>query len=188
MSLSKFTSPFKSAINYFVLAFNLNDMVFILSDERDKDLRLAFKNYQAYLESVKSSFPPSAYALATSDWYFNFNDHRCPHDAWLQNFIVSEIRKEDQPKQIEIKISLLGAYHDQELNFTYLDVSRYLLEGMDLKDGHSDWRYDEFRLSDSGKVIHEIEWCKMEDTGRFLIEASDVIFEAKEIKLRVSND
>jgi hypothetical protein len=57
-------------------------MVFILSaDGRDEDVVGAFRRYQDYLQSLKDGFPPSAYALATSDWYFNFNDHRCPHGS-----------------------------------------------------------------------------------------------------------
>ena len=41
--------------------------------------------------------------------------------------------------------------------------------------GHQDWRYDEFRVTDQGHVLHEIEWNGFLETGRWLIEASDVI-------------
>jgi hypothetical protein len=39
---------------------------------------------------------------------------------------------------------------------------------------HRDWRYDEFRLSAAGHVLHEIEWAGPSSTSRWLIEASDV--------------
>ena len=35
-------------------------------------------------------------------------------------------------------------------------------------------RFDEFRLSASGHVIHEIEWCGARDTTRWLIESSNI--------------
>ena len=60
-------------------------MAFILAaDGRDDDVVNAFRRYQDYLQSLRDTFAPSAFALATSEWYFNFNDHRCPHDAWLE--------------------------------------------------------------------------------------------------------
>jgi hypothetical protein len=66
-------------------------MVFILSaDGRHEDVVGAFRHYRDYLESARDRFPPSAYALVSSDWYFDFTDHRCPHDAWLETLILSE--------------------------------------------------------------------------------------------------
>jgi len=60
-------------------------MTFLLtSDGRERDVVSAFRRYREYLKSQRSAFPPSAYALATSDWYFDPQDHRCPHDAWLE--------------------------------------------------------------------------------------------------------
>ena len=54
-------------------------MAFILAaDGRYADVVGAFRRYQEYLQSLRDVFPPSAFTLATSDWYFNFNDHRCP--------------------------------------------------------------------------------------------------------------
>jgi len=42
--------------------------------------------------------------------------------------------------------------------------------------GHGDGRYDEFRVTQGGRLIHEIEWAAVSETGRWLIEASDVAF------------
>jgi hypothetical protein len=55
-------------------------------------------------------------------------------------------------------------------------VFSYRLDAWDGELGHKDWRYDELRLSDQNTLIHEIEWCGMRDTGRWLIEASDLEF------------
>ena len=43
------------------------------------------------------------------------------------------------------------------------------------KNLFADWRYDEFRLSPAGHVLHEIEWAGAPSVeARWLIEASDV--------------
>jgi hypothetical protein len=66
-------------------------MAFILArDGRDADVVGTFARYREYLASLRGSFPASAHALATSDWYFNFRDHRCPHDAWLESLSLTE--------------------------------------------------------------------------------------------------
>lgn len=57
-------------------------MAFILDAERDAG---AFARYAAYLEAQCAQFPPLAYELATSDWYFDARDNRCPHDGWLES-------------------------------------------------------------------------------------------------------
>lgn len=48
---------------------------------------------------------------------------------------------------------------------------------LDSGKGAGDWRYDEFRLADDGRVIHEIEWSSGYGRGAsWLIEAADVQF------------
>jgi len=64
-------------------------MAYYLSNERNKDVREAYRRYQEYLRQNKDEFPPSAFALATAEWYQNPNDHRCPHDGWLENLVIS---------------------------------------------------------------------------------------------------
>ena len=69
-------------------------MTFVLDAQRRgsvADMRAHFERYQAYLERHRASFPPGALSLATAPWYFDFTDHHCPHDAWLQEFILSEL-------------------------------------------------------------------------------------------------
>jgi hypothetical protein len=47
---------------------------------------------------------------------------------------------------------------------------------MSLEGGHRDWRYDEFRVNEEGRLVHEIEWGGRKDTGSWLIVASDIEF------------
>lgn len=157
-------------------------VAFILGEQRDGDFdrsKQLWADYQSYLRERESVFPPGAYALATSDWYFGFDDHRAPHDAWLEWFKVEEIGTGDRSatRHVSLRIRLLSAYHDRYMEFFYPVVYSYELGKPRGHNGHFDWRYDEFRLSESGNLIHEIEWAGgHEYDARWLIEASDVEF------------
>ena len=150
-------------------------MSFILSNQRDEDFGDGWQRYQDYLQSVRSRFPTSAFALATSDWYFGFADPRAPHDAHLRKITVSETQPEepDAFPSIAIRIQLSSA-HEGIIEFYYPQVFRYSLVCGGSHYFHSDWRYDEFRLSDDDHVLHEIEWWHAGESGRWLIESSDV--------------
>lgn len=154
-------------------------MTYVLAaDGRHDDVVAAFARYRDYLEASRDAFPPSAYALATSDWYFNFFDHRCPHDAWLESLTLTESASGSRReiRRMSMRLRLLGAYHDGYMELLYPQVFRYRLDVNDGERGHGDWRYDELRLADDGHVIHEIEWYGRNETGSWLIEASDVEF------------
>jgi hypothetical protein len=156
-------------------------MVYILSvDGRNDDALGAFRRYRAYLDSMKASFPPSAHALAASDWYFDSADHRCPHDAWLEKLEVHEPSSGDrrEMRALAITARLLGAYHDGQIELHYPRVLNYTLAAPSGDRGHGDWLYDELRVSGRGTLIHEIEWSGLPGAagGRWLIEASDLEF------------
>src|SRR5215467_2275968 len=44
-------------------------MAYYLSNERNKDVLEAYRRYQEYLRQHERTFPPSAFALATAEWY-----------------------------------------------------------------------------------------------------------------------
>ncbi len=152
-------------------------MTYILAaDGRDDDVGGAFRRYQAYLKAKRERFPPAAYALATSDWWFNFNDHRCPHDSWVESVEFVESRARDGRRfknSLALRVRLLGAYHDDHIELYYPQVFGYSLS-CESSGGHRDWRYDELRVTDEGRLVHEIEWWGATETGRWLIEASDL--------------
>jgi len=155
-------------------------MVFILAaDGRDEDGNFSFQNYEEYLERVRNTFPISAYKIATSDWYYNFNDRRCPHDSWLESFKLHELStgRRSEVRRLSLNIRLLSAHHDQYIELRYPRVFSYKLSIVDGERGQRDWRYDELRLSDRGHLIHEIEWSGLDATGSWLIEASDLEIE-----------
>ena len=153
-------------------------MTFVLAETRDRDPLAAFRDYRSYLRENEHRFPPSAYALATSDWYFDFNNHRCPHDGWLEAATFSELASGERSelRSTQLTIRLLAAYHYGYIEFVYPEVYSYRLEMPHSTQGHGDWRYDEFRVDDRGRLVHEIEWAMFGHDGRWLITASDVHF------------
>jgi len=157
-------------------------MAHILGAQRDGDsdrARQLWNEYRSYLRENASAFPPGAYALATSDWYFGFSDHRAPHDAWLEAFHLAEVGvgERSEERHLSLRVRLLGAFHDRILEFYYPVVFGYEMQKPRGYGGHFDWRYDEFRLSPNGSLIHEIEWAGGSGyEARWLIEASDVEF------------
>jgi len=119
--------------------------------------------------------------LARSEWYYDPSDHRCPHDAWLEELRIRETGSgaRQSKRSADIAVRLLGAHHDGHIELRYRDVRRYdcrLNHPNAVHVAHADWRYDEFRLSEAGRLIHEIEWWHMGETGRWIIEAADVTF------------
>jgi hypothetical protein len=160
-------------------------MTFILAaDGRDDDVESSFKRYRHYLTSVRDVFPPSAYNIATSDWYWHPNDRRCPHDARLESCNLYETVPDSlhESRAVAINIILLGAYHDRYIKLRYPRIFSYQFKTWEAGRGHCDWRYDELRLSENGNLIHEIEWHGGEAIGSWLIEASDLEIEQVLIK------
>ena len=157
-------------------------MAFILSeqlDADDSDPRLLWRRYQEYVRRNQASFPPGAFTLAMSEWFFGSDDHRAPHDAWLESMTFEEPASGERSeiRHLALRVRLLGAYHDLHLELFYPRVFSYSLNHPQVGEGHFDWRYHELRLSEKGTLIHEIEWAGRPGVeGRWLLEVSDVQF------------
>lgn len=149
------------------------------SIEESADL---FERYYEYLESVKERIPGEAYSFAAADWHYDHNDPRCPHDAWVEELVVAEVASgpKAEIRDLEIRVRLLGAWHDGHIELTYTKVQSYLFDTprklespMRLGKGHEDWMIDEVRLSDLGYVVHEVEFSR---DSRWLIESEDLVY------------
>jgi hypothetical protein len=157
--------------------------LFILAEERDEDAAAAFKKYRKYLMSVGDRFPPNAFELATSDWWFNFNDHKCPHDAWLEEAVIDEPSTGEryEIRHTGLRLTLLGAYHDLRIMITYKGVIGLSIDASGLNEGHGDWRYDEFRMTDEGLLVHEIEWSRHTTHSTWIITAEDIEYRSEPV-------
>ncbi|MBK8465753.1 MAG: hypothetical protein IPL32_07975 [Chloracidobacterium sp.] len=155
-------------------------MTYILTKDRlnnsYEEWQAGYSAYSAYLKSVKHRLPRCAYEFAAALWHYNFEDHRSPHDGWLEEIIIREsaFGERAENRSFEIVVRLFAAYHDGHIEFKYSDVQGYSLAS-DITNGrgHGDWLYDEVRLSERGWVLHEIEWSR---GGLWLIECIDVAY------------
>ncbi len=163
-------------------------MTYILSAQRHLDdieeVRRHWRRYEQYVRDNQAKFPPGAYELATSGWYYGCQDHRAPHDAWLESAVFEEPSQGDrnEVRHLSLQLTLLNAYHDMWIEFRYPRVHSYSIQSSQSGGGHGDWLYDEFRLSEEGHLIHEIEWAgkTFSEGPRWLIEASDVVVSFRE--------
>ena len=104
-----------------------------------------------------------------SDWYASPEDHRCPHDAWVEAVTISEPAsgERNQERELQIQIRLLGAYHDGIIEFTYRRVQHYSLQ-MSGITGHGDWIRDEIE-DGNGFILHTVSFAH----GSFNVQASE---------------
>jgi hypothetical protein len=150
-------------------------MPFILSEQRDRDAVRAFAEYREYVAREGHRFPPNALALASSDWYFGVHDHRAPHDSWLESVTIREPSR-GQRREIRrttIRVRLLNGWHSGHIEIVYPRVFAYRFDLGYARHGHGDWRYDEFRVTDRGRLLHEIEWA---GGGTWFVEANDIVY------------
>lgn len=135
----------------------------------------ALARYREYLESIRDGLPRSAYEFASAPWHYDYNDHRCPHDSWVESIEIRERSSgaRHEKREIEIAIQLLGTYQDGYLALSYPGVSSYSLSNKDgsPKTSHGDWLVDEIRLSENNLVLHEILFSS---ESRWTIESRDI--------------
>jgi WD40 repeat protein len=131
------------------------------------------KAYKEYLLSIKDRLPVSAFEFATANWHYDYGDHRCPHDSWVESLTINEpaSRERLQHRSVAITVRLLGAFHDGHILIDYADVQTYSLVRPKSLPGHGDWLVDEIRSSENGLVLHEVLFSS---DSRWLIEARDV--------------
>jgi hypothetical protein len=136
----------------------------------------AYRAYTYYLESVRPVLPDSAYQFAAAPWHYDYADHRCPHDSWVQTLTISEPASGTprHVRHVEIAIRLLGAFHDGYLELSYSGVRHYSLSGasgISKNEGHGDWVTDEISLSERNLVCHQV---LLRNRSRWMIESTDI--------------
>ena len=152
--------------------------MYVLTEQlhADGDPNLPFKRYGRYLERNKARFPASALKVATGS-ILNGGGRLCLHDAWLKwaRFEEPAKGKRHQVRSLNLRVRLLSATHERQLELFYPKVFAYTLANLAAASGHYDWRYSELRLSKSGNVIHEVEWAGPPGVhATWVIEATDV--------------
>lgn len=75
---------------------------------------------------------------------------------------------------MSLELRLRGGYDDGYITLRYPTVHFYRLDGLRVGSGHADWRYDELRVDESGRLVHEVEWWEKREVARWLINADDI--------------
>lgn len=135
--------------------------------------------YRRYLQEHRGMFRSSAYEFATAEWHYDPTDHRCPHDAWVEevSIVESGTGARGAVRNVEIRVQLLGAYHDGTILLNYRGVCAYSLSAPILPPsgrtavGHGDWLIDEFVVEPDGRIRHDVVFS---GGGRWSIELADV--------------
>jgi hypothetical protein len=114
-----------------------------------------------YNAGIKDRLPQGARTFVLSEWHYNYNDPRCPHDSRIRS--IGFEYSGDNPKSCKLILRMLGAFHDRYISIAYENVTEFSLDGTLISGGSVDidWIYDEVHLSPSGRVEHVIEF------GRF---------------------
>ena len=163
----------------YILSKDLPDADSLILETRRRE---NWRAYQNRLQKIKKRMSPTVQEYALADWHYDYSDHKCPHDAWLEYVTIREPSSGERSeiRTLEIEIRLLGAYHDGYIEFHYKDVESYCLDQPHRRGrwetkqkGHGDWLTDEVDLSKNGLILHEIEWS---DRGHWLIECRDFEF------------
>ncbi len=138
-----------------------------------------FDKYFQYLKSIQGQLPENVFSFAANVEHYDLSSHSSLHDAWLENIDIREIGQGErhEQRQTEIKLCLLGAFHDRHIYLTYKDVQKYCLSAAGALTGHGDLLVHEVQLSDSGSLIHELQFEK----GNIQIECKDILHEEIEI-------
>ena len=139
-----------------------------------------FLKYEKYIHSIRARLPEHLYAFASNPDHFNLEAHSSLHDAWLESLVVNEVAtgERNQIRQLEIKICLLGPFHDRRINLHYTGVEQYSFNTPPVyghprykHTAHGDLFTHEIRLGQNGLFIHELLF---ERNAVFLVECADI--------------
>ena len=137
-------------------------------------------NYKKYVQSIRGQLPAHIYAFTANINHFNLESHSSLHDAWLESLTVREpaTGERNEIRRLEVKMALLGPFHDRRIHLHYTGVTRY---SFDCPPRYSHPRYEhtthgdlfthEIRLGHDGLFIHELLF---ERDATFLVECADI--------------
>lgn len=133
--------------------------------------------YHSHLTRILQELPQPTQRFVGAGWYHDPRSHDCPHDAWLMGTVLNVDARGDRRR--DIRITLLGAYHDRQIELLYTGVTEMRVSLAPAKGRPIEWVCDEFDVTGDSLVIHEILW----DTGEiWMITASCVDFDIKQVE------
>ncbi len=126
---------------------------------------LDFNGYLRYLDSVQAGLSAHVFAFATDPAHYDLQSRSSLHDAWLQSLTVGETAQGDRQeiRRTEIRLCLLGPYHDRRIHLHYSGVEAYAFqsparhgEPRYLHTAHGDLLTHAVWVNTSGMLVHDI--------------------------------
>ena len=134
-------------------------MRYIIQPEKDG---IQFGDYLDALNSYRHLLPVEVAEFASDEDRYVLTHPSSLHDAWVEQISVTESRNVDgASSRIGVALRLLGQMHDRHIILTYENVSNYSISGGENQWSthqtlHGDVFTHEVRVSDCGRVVHEI--------------------------------
>lgn len=132
-------------------------MLFIHRDGEDS---IEFGRYLDAPSTYSHRLPEAARQFAGDVERFALNHPKSLHDAWVESLVVKESHARDEADSgVSLELVLLGQKHDRRIRLIYRRVERYEIRAD--KGGHRDTLHGdlythEVRLSEAGRVVHEL--------------------------------
>src|ERR1022692_4974754 len=80
-----------------------------------------------YIAGIRTQLPPGAKEFLSAEWHYNYSDHSCPHDSWIQSIEIHNDNANGVAKAVRLHV--LGAFHDRVIRFDYMGVTDFSIEG-----------------------------------------------------------
>lgn len=139
------------------------DINILEGDSIDEYAKLT-KDYHSYLDSIRPYVTQSVYDYTIADWHYDATIHYSPHNAIFKNITIIDNGKSG----LTLNMSLLGAYHDYKLGFSYENVMSYSIDAIpNLKEKydssqsiHGTFLWDSIEYDKQSKLTkHHIVFC-----------------------------
>jgi len=128
-----------------------------------------YRPYARYLETVKHIMPADLFAFATNSENFDLTSPNSLHDAWLEEWSITELAltNERKKRRIEMTARFLGPQHDRHIFLTYKNVGRYAIQNPEEFEmppfgriGHGDLLIHELTVVREGLFEHELRFSR----------------------------
>lgn len=126
---------------------------------------LDFKGYLRYVDSIQARLPAHVFAFASDPAHYDLQSRSSLHDAWLQSLSIAETAQGERQevRRTEIRLSLLGPYHDRQIHLHYRGVEAYAFQNPSrhgepryTHTAHGDLLTHAVWVNSTGLLVHDI--------------------------------
>jgi hypothetical protein len=154
----------------------------------DEEGIICFDRYFEYLDKIKNIIPDDLYGFASDKERYSLHSKGSLHDSWLVSLVLSVDNPAKTSEQCltNVRIKLLGPYHDRIYELFYVNVKRYLFANESTLHvlARSDLLFHEIRINSNNRIEHVI---KFDNDINIFIECSKMSFQESMIDMPESS-